>query len=717
MAYKDADLEALVQRRIDANKAERRRSRLQITNRTPLQAEDDPQRRDHFARRVAKLLHRDTDGLEAIQGDTIDFVDANFLQIGAETAKSVAQVLTDQGRAPVGTGFLIGPTLFITNNHVLLDKDAASEAWIAFNYELGEDQQPLGVTCFRLAPEQFYLSDSWQELDFTIVAIGERVRGDGQLDQFGFCRLSDRDDKHAKGAAVNIIQHPQGQLKKVVLRENRIVARADRTLHYEADTEPGSSGSPVFNDAWEVVALHHWGKPHLDTRTVDGVEIPITVNEGIRVSAIVDKLRAYAEKEKDAQKRALARAAIEPDDAPSTKPQTAVVRPTPNAERMEIDMDNLRKPLIQPANTAAEATLVVPLEVRFRILGNGAGNGAAVIAQALQQPPIPLPPMPPLPLPPPPPAPGDEAPERLSIEKPYDNRRGYDAAFLPGVKLPLPKLPKGRKAAPLDDGGDGGELKYEHFSVVMNPDRRMAFFTATNVDGATYINIDRSTGLPSDAEGGDAWFDDDRMDAKYYLGQSFYGANSTYFDRGHLTRRSDPTWGTKSRAVRANADTFHRTNCTPQHWLFNEGTEFWQGVERYYLEFGATVDKSRLAVLQGPVFGDDDPVYEDDEGNKINVPLQFWKLVVRVTNDEVKSTALLVSQADILDKPRRGVKPGGDGEKPDVSQWLTSVKKVEQLTGLDFGKAVRDGDTFGGPGDGPESLGDRRAIKSWKDFE
>ena len=31
--------------------------------------------------------------------------------------------------------------------------------------------------------------------------------------------------------------------------------------HYSTDTEAGSSGSPVFNDQWEVVALHHSVKP------------------------------------------------------------------------------------------------------------------------------------------------------------------------------------------------------------------------------------------------------------------------------------------------------------------------------------------------------------------------------------------------------------------------------------------------------------------------
>lgn len=52
-----------------------------------------------------------------------------------------------------------------------------------------------------------------------------------------------------------------------------------------------------------------------------------------------------------------------------------------------------------------------------------------------------------------------------------------------------------------------------------------------------------------------------------------------YAGGGHLTRRNDPTWGTSDEAERANADTFHFANCTPQHLRFNETAKYWQGVD------------------------------------------------------------------------------------------------------------------------------------------
>src|SRR6185369_4641513 len=79
----------------------------------------------------------------------------------------------------------------------------------------------------------------------------------------------------------------------------------DWAAHYEGDTEPGSSGSPVFNDQWELVALHHSGVPEMDQagnfKDIDGgiwrpgddpARLHWVANEGIRVSRLVDHLSA-----------------------------------------------------------------------------------------------------------------------------------------------------------------------------------------------------------------------------------------------------------------------------------------------------------------------------------------------------------------------------------------------------------------------------------------
>ena len=96
-----------------------------------------------------------------------------------------------------------------------------------------------------------------------MIAIGKRRSGQRALTEFGFLSLSDASDKHMLGEIANVVQHPDGRFKELVLRENHLVARDETlsVLHYVADTEQGSSGSPVFNNEWEPIALHHWGGP------------------------------------------------------------------------------------------------------------------------------------------------------------------------------------------------------------------------------------------------------------------------------------------------------------------------------------------------------------------------------------------------------------------------------------------------------------------------
>jgi endonuclease G len=98
-----------------------------------------------------------------------------------------------------------------------------------------------------------------------------------------------------EGARVNILQHPDGDPLKVVLTQNYVVHRTDTRLQYVADTMEGSSGSPVFNHKWEVVGLHHSGKPYppddLGALANKAWKGRFRVNEGIPIRAILEHLR------------------------------------------------------------------------------------------------------------------------------------------------------------------------------------------------------------------------------------------------------------------------------------------------------------------------------------------------------------------------------------------------------------------------------------------
>jgi hypothetical protein len=101
-----------------------------------------------------------------------------------------------------------------------------------------------------------------------------------------------------KGERVNIIQHPRGEPKKVVVTLNYAVKDMSETrVHYLADTDRGSSGSPVFNKNWEVVALHHSGNPVPPLQVSERMALQLQgntkVNEGIPMRAILPEIERW----------------------------------------------------------------------------------------------------------------------------------------------------------------------------------------------------------------------------------------------------------------------------------------------------------------------------------------------------------------------------------------------------------------------------------------
>jgi endonuclease G, mitochondrial len=240
--------------------------------------------------------------------DSDDLLNINYLALALAAARGVGRVRIRKanGRsAGAGTGFLVSPRLLLTNNHVLRDESAAVASLVDFGYEDGLDGQPLVPVTFALEPATFFLTDP--QLDFTIVAVAPRSQAGDDLAGFGWCQLIETQGKLLKGEKVNIIQHPNGDRKRIALRQNEVVDLLDLFIHYKTDTSPGSSGAPVFNDQWEVVALHHSGVPEKDgqgrilrrdgklwTNDMDDDEINWKANEGARVSQIVAAIREGA---------------------------------------------------------------------------------------------------------------------------------------------------------------------------------------------------------------------------------------------------------------------------------------------------------------------------------------------------------------------------------------------------------------------------------------
>ena len=244
----------------------------------------------------------------------------------------------------------------------------------------------------------------------------------------------------------------------------------------------------------------------------------------------------------------------------------------------------------------------------------------------------------------------------MSLDQ-FEDKHGYEPTFL-GVTVPLPQVaaPFENDLVPLLDGS-GSELKYEHFSVVMNKARRLAHFTAVNIDGSLLQRPPRDR---------DVWYFDPRIGREYQTGPDLYADNE--LDRGHLVRRLDPVWGTQ--ALQAQEDTFHFTNCAPQHAKLNRDT--WLGLEDYILSNSA-VDKLKVTAFTGPVFRQDDMLYRDT----YRIPAEFWKVVVVVKDDgQLSATAYLLTQRDLL---------GTLEVFGAYKTYQVPVSQIEALAGLSFG--------------------------------
>jgi V8-like Glu-specific endopeptidase len=204
---------------------------------------------------------------ERIRNSWDNLLDVDALWGVHYVAQAVARIEV-QGE-PRGTGFLLGPNLLLTSQHVLPSHTEAQAAYAVFSYQLRPAQ---GSNAFAL-DKQFYYGRPEPELDYVVVRVNGYPLGDiavgdavGPL-SFRELVLTGKHRGHLRcdldpivfQQRVNIIQYPGGRDIKAVLTANRVVEvirSPQARVRYETDTDEGASGSPVLNMKWQVVALH-----------------------------------------------------------------------------------------------------------------------------------------------------------------------------------------------------------------------------------------------------------------------------------------------------------------------------------------------------------------------------------------------------------------------------------------------------------------------------
>ena len=232
---------------------------------------------------------------------------------------------------------------------------------------------------------------------------------------------------------------------------------------------------------------------------------------------------------------------------------------------------------------------------------------------------------------------------------------GYDPGFLrAALDLPCPARPTVL-------------LNYTHFSVRLQPSRKLAAVVGVNINGSELRPLERSG----------TWHFDPRVLREQQAGPEVYRNNR--LDRGHLVRRLDPVWGDPETARRANQDTFAFPNAAPQAADFNQDKELWRGLEDHVLNH-ADLHDARLSVFTGPVLADDDLPYRG-----IRVPRQFWKIAAWTADGALASAGFVLDQSPLLEgleleqTIRRRL---AAGEPPPLGPFRTFQVPVTLIAGL-----------------------------------
>jgi hypothetical protein len=225
----------------------------------------------------------DEAGLEKVLGRT-GMVSHTWYRRGLSRSRAVARIDHESGR-PVGTGFLTDRRaltgsgdgqVLVTNSHVLApdpqtdDTLSPGEAVVTLQ-ALAEE----GAAAPLRVAEVLWTSPP-RRLDVTVAVLSGAVAVEP-------CPLTASRPRLDGRQRVYVIGHPEGRELSYAIDDNVLLDYDDRVLHYRAPTEHGSSGSPVFNRDWQVVAVHHAGRTDMPRLHGEGT---YPANEGIWIEAV-----------------------------------------------------------------------------------------------------------------------------------------------------------------------------------------------------------------------------------------------------------------------------------------------------------------------------------------------------------------------------------------------------------------------------------------------
>ncbi|MEA3013168.1 MAG: endonuclease mitochondrial [Sphingomonadales bacterium] len=547
----------------------------------------------------------------------------------------------------VGTGWLVADTIMVTNRHVA--NEFVVRNGDGFTFKMGNDG-PIGgavdflqeidnaaTLVFKLVRPLYVEPSPGPDLAFFEI---ERVAGDNKLAKP--IKLAKRPAVTQNVAAIgypaydsripetDLMERIYGKIynKKRLAPGGVTKVEAERILH-NCTTLGGNSGSVVIDlDSGEAVGLHNSGSF-------------LTTNYAVRSDVVANRLASLR------SGRLRLEASPRPDPAGPSAPAQA--------------------------GGNVLGSLTIPLTITVTA-GGTTGTVDLTVRQPVAAPALPA----------------DGAADEVEGEEgrveDYRDRSGYRPDFL-GVEVPLPRIEDAADEilAFEVDGQTETELRYQHYSVVMNEPRRMCFFSAVNING----NLSKKSKRVG-------WKWDPRIPKSQQIMNECYGSPPR-FSRGHMTRREDPAWGDDdAAAMRGNQDSMHVTNTTPQMQAFN--SPIWLALEDYALEH-AREDKMNISVFTGPYFTEADPTMYG-----VRIPLSFWKIIAFIHDEtgQLTATGYEMDQQQSLPSAEEFVFGAFTSPQLGIAAQV-SIRSIEAKSGISFGN-LAEADPLAAGEEGRESL-------------
>lgn len=571
-----------------------------------------------------------------------------YLTSVAEISKHIKDAVPSIGRIDLpkhplkygGTGFVVGKNLVMTNRHVAelfttgiglggLTIKPWQPGEVDFKKEYGLESEGFPLTsCVmvhpywdmalfaadlpsEIAPLRLSTSSMEDLLNRDVVVIGYPA--------FDPERNDPQVQQEIFEGKYNVKRIAPG---RVALRKKPIgsawLSGIVNALAHDSSTLGGNSGSAVLDVASGTInGLHFAGRYLVENYAVPGVELardPRVVEAGVLFDGTIPPANAELDRYW---------AAADKETVSISKDKSKVIKKMSNTQNLKV----------RSVSANASIELEIPLRISISVGEVSVPSTKAHISESGSS--------------------RETATESVGS--------GFDADFL-SEAVPTPSL-SGDLVSDTFEYQGSQLLHYTHFSVCQSKSRRLPRFVAWNINGAEMKSVSRN---------GIAFKLDPRVPDEFQAGDELYKNNP--YDRGHIARRADLTWGSLSEARRANVDSFFFTNITPQHESFNQSGKrgIWGELENAIME-DVEVEDLRVSVMAGPIFKQNDPKHRN-----VKIPRDFWKLIAfrDTADDQFKVAAYVLTQSELI--------PTEALELDPFKLYQVTLTKLASETGLGF---------------------------------